>query len=64
MNSSQRQIGRNSHEYVTGLYRRIWRFGQKRNVNIYVITSNADGAVVQNKDVTPDEMGASRNTAT
>ena len=27
---------------------RVWRFGQTENVNVYIITSTADGDVVQN----------------
>ena len=37
-----------SYEAYYQAVRRIWRFGQTKNVNVYVITSNADGAVVQN----------------
>lgn len=37
-----------SYEAYYQAVRRIWRFGQTENVNVYVITSNADGAVVQN----------------
>jgi DNA modification methylase len=37
-----------SYEAYYQAMRRIWRFGQKQNVNIYVITSNADDGIVQN----------------
>ena len=37
-----------SYEQFYQAVRRCWRFGQTRPVNCYVITSSADGAVVQN----------------
>lgn len=37
-----------SYEQYYQAIRRTWRFGQKRTVNVYVITSTADGAVIQN----------------
>lgn len=37
-----------SYEQYYQAVRRSWRFGQKRKVNVYVITSTADGSVVQN----------------
>lgn len=37
-----------SYEQYYQAIRRTWRFGQKRTVNVHVITSTADGAVIQN----------------
>lgn len=37
-----------SYEAYYQAVRRSWRFGQKRPVNVYVITSTAEGAVVAN----------------
>lgn len=37
-----------SYEAYYQAIRRVWRFGQKQEVNAYIITSTADGAVVQN----------------
>ena len=37
-----------SYEAYYQAIRRVWRFGQKNVVNAYIITSTADGAVVQN----------------
>ena len=36
------------NELMERATRRIWRFGQTENVNAYIITSTADGDVVQN----------------
>ena len=38
----------NSYEQYYQLLRRFWRFGQKNQVNAYVIVSNMDGAIVDN----------------
>ena len=37
-----------SYEQLYQAIRRCWRFGQKREVHCYVITSSAEGAVVRN----------------
>jgi hypothetical protein len=37
-----------SYEQFYQALRRIWRFGQTRTVNVYVITAETEGAVVQN----------------
>lgn len=37
-----------SYEQYYQAVRRSWRFGQKREVNVHVITSTADGMVIQN----------------
>lgn len=37
-----------SYEKYYQAVRRVWRFGQKKQVDVYVITTNADGAVIQN----------------
>lgn len=37
-----------SFEYYYQGIRRCWRFGQKEEVNVYVITSSAEGAIVDN----------------
>ncbi len=37
-----------SYEKYYQAVRRVWRFGQQRPVDVYIITSTADGAVVQN----------------
>jgi len=39
-----------SFEQMYQAERRSWRFGQKRSVNSYVITSEAEGAVVRNQE--------------
>lgn len=39
-----------SFEQVYQAERRCWRFGQKRSVTSYMITSEAEGAVVRNQD--------------
>ncbi len=39
-----------SFEQVYQAERRCWRFGQKRKVTSYVITSEAEGAVVRNQE--------------
>ncbi len=37
-----------SHEQTYQAIRRCWRFGQKRPVNVHVVTSELEGAVVEN----------------
>lgn len=37
-----------SFEQMYQAVRRCWRFGQKQKVNVYVVTSEAEGAVVRN----------------
>jgi hypothetical protein len=37
-----------SYEQYYQAVRRVWRFGQEREVNVYVITSTLEGAVVKN----------------
>jgi len=39
-----------SYEQLYQAVRRCWRFGQKRPVNVHVIVSDADGAVIANID--------------
>lgn len=38
----------NSYEKYYQLIRRFWRFGQTKPVNVHVIVSNMDGAIVEN----------------
>jgi len=37
-----------SHEQYYQAVRRCWRFGQKNNVNVYIVTSAAESAVLEN----------------
>lgn len=37
-----------SYEKYYQAVRRVWRFGQKNQVDVFIITTNADGAVIQN----------------
>lgn len=37
-----------SYEKYYQAVRRVWRFGQAHDVNVYVITTNADGAILEN----------------
>ena len=37
-----------SYEQFYQAVRRSWRFGQKNEVNVYIITSTAEGTVVAN----------------
>lgn len=51
-----------SYEQLYQATRRCWRFGQTRPVDVYVVTSEAEGAVVRNihrKERQADEMFAS-----
>lgn len=42
-------VGRSfSYESYYQAVRRCWRFGQKRPVEVHVVASTADGAIVQN----------------
>lgn len=41
----------NSYEQIYQATRRVWRFGQKNKVDIYYITSKAEGAVLENIQV-------------
>ena len=48
-----------SFEQIYQARRRIWRFGQKRQVHIHIITAESEGAVVENikrKERQADEM--------
>jgi DNA modification methylase/superfamily II DNA or RNA helicase len=50
-----------SFEQFYQAVRRVWRFGQKRSVNCYIVTSDLEGAVVENinrKAKAADEMAA------
>lgn len=38
----------NSYEQYYQAIRRVWRFGQKSDVNVHIITTDADGRVIEN----------------
>lgn len=51
-----------SYEQFYQAVRRCWRFGQKRNVNVHVITAETEGAVVKNiqrKEVESEKLSSS-----
>jgi hypothetical protein len=51
-----------SYEQFYQAVRRCWRFGQRREVNAYVVTSSAEGAVVSNikrKEENSEDMARS-----
>lgn len=44
-----------SYEQFYQAVRRCWRFGQDRDVNVYIITADIEGAVVQNIETKEDD---------